>query len=52
MLYTLDAIALWLCGRIRWSTLRMALRERPDAVCGIYGNEIIDRDAAFNFFGK
>lgn len=46
MIYTLDAIRLFLTRRIRFCTLVRAIKERPIAVCGKGGNYVICRHMA------
>jgi hypothetical protein len=41
MVYTFNALQLFLQRRISWHTLVFALRTQPIAVCGRGGNEII-----------
>jgi hypothetical protein len=51
MLYTFDAISLYLRGRISWPTLKLALRTRQPAVSGRFGSEIICRQTARDIAG-
>lgn len=49
--YVWAAISLWVLGRIRWRTLKRALRDRPPAVSGIGCVYFVDAAAEENFFG-
>jgi hypothetical protein len=49
MVYTFDAISLYLRRRISWQALKLVLRTRQAAVTGRYGAEIICRKTARDF---
>lgn len=52
MIYTYDAISLFLRRRVSWRTLLLALRTRQPAVAGRHGGEIICRATARALFGE
>jgi hypothetical protein len=52
MVYNIDAIILWLRGRISWRSLRLVLRTRQEAVCGRGGAYIICRETQRDFGGR
>lgn len=42
MTYLFNLMSLWLCGKISFSTVRYAIKNKPIAVCGKSGGYVVN----------